>query len=49
MMISVNSIVLSAKDQSFSELEEEKIILNLDSGVYYSLKTWFCRKKFRSR
>ena len=37
-MISVNSIVLPAKDQSSSKLEGEIIILNLKSGVYYSLK-----------
>ena len=34
-----NSIVVAIKGQSSSELEGETVILNLQSGVYYGLKT----------
>lgn len=37
-MISRDSIIVAAKEQSSSDLEGETIILNLKSGVYYGLK-----------
>lgn len=38
-MISENSIVVAAKEQAYSELEGEVVILNLKSGVYSSLNS----------
>lgn len=36
-MISINSIVVAAKDQVSSDLGEEAVILSLNKGVYYGL------------
>ena len=36
-MILTNSIIVAAKDQVFSDLGEEVVILNLKDGVYYGL------------
>ena len=38
-MVSGNSIVVAAKEQAYSELDGEAVILHLKSGVYYSLNS----------
>ena len=35
--LSINSVVVAAKDQISSDLDGEAVILNLDSGAYFGL------------
>lgn len=36
-MIANHSVVVATKEQTFSELDDETVILHLKSGVYYGL------------